>query len=119
MDKLEPINMICPNCGNGNYMRRITGKNVGKLNVKCINCNKYYNYDSLKENGAKGVRVESSDLCKGCRYFAIRENNEYGNKGDLIIRCVNEPLCNYIQTRMFEKFRGEIETIKKELKLND
>ena len=28
-------------------MRIIEGKNVGKLNVKCINCNRYYNYDEL------------------------------------------------------------------------
>lgn len=44
---LKPINRICPRCGNGNYMRIIDGKNVGKLNVKCINCNSYYNYDEL------------------------------------------------------------------------
>lgn len=45
--KLIPINRICPCCGNGNYMRIISGKYVGELNVKCINCNSYYNYDEL------------------------------------------------------------------------
>ena len=28
-------------------MRIISGKNVGELNVKCINCNSYYKYDEL------------------------------------------------------------------------
>ena len=51
--KLIPINRICPCCGNGNYMRIISGKYVGELNVKCINCNSYYNYDELlkRDNG--------------------------------------------------------------------
>ena len=59
--KLIPINRICPCCGNGNYMRIISGKYVGALNVKCINCNSYYNYDELLKrdnskpmNGADG-----------------------------------------------------------------
>jgi len=50
---LKPINRICPHCGNGNYMRIIEGKNVGKLNVKCINCNSYFNYDELIQEGGK------------------------------------------------------------------
>ncbi len=40
--KLEYANLICPKCGNGNYMRHLVGKNVGELNVKCINCNSYF-----------------------------------------------------------------------------
>ena len=63
--KLKPINRICPCCGNGNYMRIISGKNVGKLNVKCINCNSYYNYDELLKrdnskplNGADGRTMD-------------------------------------------------------------
>lgn len=45
--KLEPINIICPRCGNGNYMRHLIGKNVGHLDLKCINCNSYFNFDEL------------------------------------------------------------------------
>lgn len=63
--KLKPINRICPSCGNGNYMRIISGKNIGKLNVKCINCNSYYNYDELLKrdnskplNGADGRTMD-------------------------------------------------------------
>lgn len=37
--RLEYANLICPKCGNGNYMRHLVGENVGELNVKCINCN--------------------------------------------------------------------------------
>lgn len=41
---LEPCNLVCPNCGNGNYMRLLVGDNVGRLDVKCINCNSYFNF---------------------------------------------------------------------------
>ena len=45
--KLEPANIVCPACGSGNYMRHLIGKNVGYLNMKCINCNSYFNFDEL------------------------------------------------------------------------
>jgi hypothetical protein len=45
--KLEPANIVCPACGNANYMRHLIGKNVGHLNLKCINCNSYFNFDEL------------------------------------------------------------------------
>jgi hypothetical protein len=28
-------------------MRHLIGKNVGYLNMKCINCNSYFNFDEL------------------------------------------------------------------------
>jgi hypothetical protein len=45
--KLEPANIVCPACGSGNYMRHLIGKNVGYLDMKCINCNSYFNFDEL------------------------------------------------------------------------
>ena len=45
--KLEPANVVCPNCGSGNYMRHLIGKNVGYLDMKCINCNSYFNSDEF------------------------------------------------------------------------
>ena len=45
--RLEPANIICPKCGNGNYMRHLIGKGVGKLDMKCINCNSYFSFDEL------------------------------------------------------------------------
>ena len=45
--KLEPANIVCPTCGSGNYMRHLIGKNVGRLNMKCINCDSYFNFDEL------------------------------------------------------------------------
>ena len=45
--KLEPANIVCPTCGNSNYMRHLIGKNVGHLDLKCINCNSYFNFDEL------------------------------------------------------------------------
>ena len=44
---MEPANVVCPKCGNGNYMRHLVGKGVGRLNMKCINCNSYFNSDEL------------------------------------------------------------------------
>lgn len=51
--KLEPANIVCPACGSGNYMRHLIGKNVGYLDMKCINCNSYFNFDELykRRNG--------------------------------------------------------------------
>ena len=45
--KLEPANIVCPTCGNSNYMRYLSGPNVGHLDLKCINCNSYFNFDEL------------------------------------------------------------------------
>jgi hypothetical protein len=61
-------------------MRIISGKYVGELNVKCINCNSYYNYDELLKrdnskplNGADGRTPD--DLIS--RAAAIAEIEEY------------------------------------------
>lgn len=43
----EPINMICPKCGNGNWMRLLSGENVGELNIKCFNCLSYFRSSDL------------------------------------------------------------------------
>ena len=45
--KLEPANIVCPKCGSPNYMRHLIGKGVGKLDMKCINCNSYFNFNEL------------------------------------------------------------------------
>ena len=54
---LKPINMICPNCRNGNYMRLLDFKNVGRLDVKCINCNRYFNYAELCKKEVKSKAI--------------------------------------------------------------
>lgn len=61
---LKPINRTCPHCGNGNYMRLLEFKNVGKLDVKCINCDSYFNYDELNQKGGKN-QMELK-LCPFC-----------------------------------------------------
>ena len=38
----EPLNIVCPICGSGNYMRRMIGRNVKDLDIKCLNCNTYF-----------------------------------------------------------------------------
>lgn len=45
--RLEPINIVCPACGNPNYMRRIIGKNVEYFNTKCLNCLSYFNFEEI------------------------------------------------------------------------
>lgn len=45
--KLIPANIVCPACGNANYMRHLIGKDVGHFDLKCINCNSYFNFDEL------------------------------------------------------------------------
>ena len=52
--KREPANIVCPACGNGNYMRHLIGKNVGYLDMKCINCNSYFHSDDFYK-----LRVEN------------------------------------------------------------
>ena len=50
MIRLEVMNRVCPKCGNGNWMRRIVGDesdDIGRLNVKCLNCLSYFNEDDL------------------------------------------------------------------------
>lgn len=53
---LEPCNIVCPNCGNGNYMRHLVGDNVGRLDVKCMNCNSYFNFWEVSD--AKGAKAD-------------------------------------------------------------
>lgn len=48
--QLEPVNIICPICGNSDYMRHMYGANVGRLDVKCINCNSYFNFAELSQH---------------------------------------------------------------------
>lgn len=55
MELLIETNIVCPKCGNMNYMRRIEGA-TGTLKYKCINCNTYYTESELfgsKSNSAK------------------------------------------------------------------
>ena len=58
--KLEPANLVCPACGNGNYMRHLIGENVGWLNLKCINCNSYFNLEDLVNRGVKVPKAKTA-----------------------------------------------------------
>lgn len=46
MQTLEPMNVICPKCGEPGYMYHIPWAK-GELNCKCINCNRYFNASEL------------------------------------------------------------------------
>ena len=78
--KLEPVNIVCPNCGSGSYMRHLIGKNVGYLDMKCINCNSYFNSDELYK-----LRVEEVWKPKPI------------TNADLIRSMTNEELADYLR----------------------
>lgn len=45
--KLERSYLVCPNCGDPNHMHHLVGANVGYWDMKCFNCNSYFNFDEL------------------------------------------------------------------------
>ena len=77
--RLEPINIVCPACGNPNYMRRIIGKNVEYFNTKCLNCLSYFNFEEISglnkfpqllpdDRGKMKADVTEVVRCKDCRH---------------------------------------------------
>ena len=86
--RFEPANIVCPACGSGNYMRHLRGKNVGYLDMKCINCNSYFNFDELyKRRIGEALKPKSQtngDLVRQmsdeglARYYARRISRCYG-----------------------------------------
>lgn len=53
---MKQTNIICPRCGNGNCMRILENKNVGELNVVCLNCQSYYLLDALLNNDEENLK---------------------------------------------------------------
>ncbi len=70
--KLEPANIVCPACGSGNYMRHLIGKNVGYLDMKCINCNSYFNFDELYKRRI-GEVLEQKPMTNGDKLRAMSD----------------------------------------------
>ena len=63
MIRLEVMNRVCPRCGNGNWMRRIVGDksdDIGRLNVKCLNCLSYFNEDDL--SGVVSIKTNADRI---------------------------------------------------------
>ena len=72
--KLEPANIACPKCGSPNYMRHLIGKGVGKLDMKCINCNSYFNFDELyKKKIAKVLKPKPQTNADRIRSMTDKE----------------------------------------------
>lgn len=81
------MNHICPKCGNGNWMRRIVGDksdDIGRLNVKCLNCFSYFNEDDLSgvvkqctgiKTNADGIRTMTN--AELARFFDNIETKNY------------------------------------------
>ena len=56
--KMEYVSGKCPVCNTNGWLRKISGKNVGELNIKCINCNSYF-----KENEIKAIiDIDNNDI---------------------------------------------------------
>lgn len=64
MEVLLETNIVCPKCGNMNYMRRIEGA-TGTLKYKCINCYTYFTESELfgsESNSAKSTSKNISTI---------------------------------------------------------
>lgn len=71
--KLTQINAICPKCGNSNYLILMTGNNVGKLNVKCLNCSSSFEWQDVAgvhpmtiDRAMKLLRIERECVSRDC-----------------------------------------------------
>ena len=101
--KLEPANIICPACGNANYMRHLIGKNVGYLDLKCINCNSYFNFDELykrlRTEAADTIEKLESKRCDDCPYKekeSVRVDVNLYDKEEIYENCTVQVLTNTI-----------------------
>ena len=63
---LQPINKICPVCGNGNYMRSLESvcKKDDKLRIKCINCNSYFTVEEIYGNKGEKIEMDAVEYLK-------------------------------------------------------
>ena len=52
---LEQSNIVCPTCGSSDHMHHLVGANVGYWDMKCFNCNSYFNFDELYKHRIAGV----------------------------------------------------------------
>ena len=57
--------MFCPRFGSGDCMRLLEDKNVGELNVVCLNCQSYFLWDALELEDSKNLN----------EYVWVRDND--------------------------------------------
>ena len=81
--ELIETNIVCPKCGNMNYMRRIEGA-TGTLKYKCINCNTYYTESELFGSKSNTAKVFSTPIPKN-----VMETFEV-KKVELTDECINK-----------------------------
>lgn len=87
--KLEPANIKCPNCGNDNYMRHLIGKNVGRLDMKCINCNSYFSFDELyKKRISEAIKLKMTNADR----IRAMTDEELADNGARMLRCTECPV---------------------------
>ena len=92
--KLEPANIVCPKCGSPDYMRHLIGKGVGKLDMKCINCNSYFNFDELyKQKIAEVLNPKPQTNGDRIRAMTDEELAEFIERDYFVPHCPTET-CN-------------------------
>lgn len=63
MELLIETNVVCPKCGNMNYLRRIEGA-TGTFKYKCINCYTYFTESELFGSESNSAKVFSTPIPK-------------------------------------------------------
>lgn len=64
---MTKINGGCPICGNQYMLYKLSGKNVGDLNIKCTNCNSYFKENEI-DYVVKPIFEDRCDNCGRCIY---------------------------------------------------
>ena len=99
MFEMHDLNIICPKCGNPNYMRLMSGANVGKLNVVCTNCNSYFAFNDLEKCGemdkmdnTNWYRISKDIILKNGKtvkvYQTVFETSDYSLSEDCVDWCM-------------------------------
>lgn len=118
--RLEPANIICPKCGNGNYMRHLIGKGVGKLDMKCINCNSYFSFDELyKTKIAEVVKPKTNaDRIRAMTDEELAKFIEFVSLGCdyMFPDCPAHDSCKLVCDQMYACRKGWLDWLKQEAK---
>lgn len=88
MFRMEPINLICPNCDRPGYMYKMSGPNVGAIDVKCINCNSYFRSSELYDFVLKKAPKHACPWCTdGLKFTVIDDAFGHAVKPNMIHYC--------------------------------
>jgi len=84
MELLTETNIVCPKCGNMNYMRRIEGA-TGTFKYKCINCYTYFTESELFGSESNTAKDTSKIISSADAPLTV-----IINKTELTDECINK-----------------------------